>query len=46
MQTCQCLTPKEIRVASLVWEGLTNRQIASLIGTTEQVVKKLSAHDL
>jgi DNA-binding NarL/FixJ family response regulator len=33
------LTPKEIRVATLVWEGLTNREIAKIIGTTEQVVK-------
>jgi DNA-binding NarL/FixJ family response regulator len=23
----------------LVWEGLTNREIANVIGTTEQVVK-------
>jgi DNA-binding NarL/FixJ family response regulator len=33
------LTPKEIRVASLVWQGLTNREIGKLIGTTEQVIK-------
>ena len=33
------LTPKEIKVATLVWEGLTNREIAGTIGTTEQVVK-------
>ena len=39
MQPCQRLTGKETRVASLVWEGLTNREIADLIGTTEQVVK-------
>ena len=39
MQPCQRLTDKEIQVASLVWEGLTNREIANLIGTTEQVVK-------
>ena len=39
MQPCQRLTPKEIRVATLVWEGMTNKQIAGLIGTTEQVVK-------
>ena len=32
------LTPKEIQVATLVWEGLTNRDIAKVIGTTEQVV--------
>jgi len=28
-----------VQVATLVWEGLTNREIASNIGTTEQVVK-------
>jgi DNA-binding NarL/FixJ family response regulator len=39
MQPRQCLSAKEIRVATLVWEGLTNREIAGLIGTTEQVVK-------
>jgi DNA-binding NarL/FixJ family response regulator len=33
------LTPKETQVATLVWEGLTNREIGKLIGTTEQVVK-------
>ncbi len=33
------LTTKEVQVASLVWQGLTNREIASVIGTTEQVVK-------
>jgi len=33
------LTAKEAQVAVLVWEGLTNREIAASIGTTEQVVK-------
>jgi DNA-binding NarL/FixJ family response regulator len=33
------LTRKEIQVSTLVWEGLTNREIAKIIGTTEQVVK-------
>lgn len=33
------LTPKEIQVATLVWEGLTNREIGNLMDTTEQVVK-------
>ncbi len=33
------LTAKEAKVALLVWEGLTNRQIARNLGTTEQVVK-------
>jgi DNA-binding NarL/FixJ family response regulator len=39
MQPCDHLTGKETQVASLVWEGLTNREIAHIIGTTEQVVK-------
>ena len=33
------LTAKEIQVATLVWEGLTNREISKLMGTTEQVIK-------
>jgi DNA-binding NarL/FixJ family response regulator len=33
------LTPKEIQVASQVWQGLTNREIGKLMGTTEQVIK-------
>lgn len=32
-------TTKEIQVATYVWQGLTNREIARLIGTTEQVIK-------
>jgi len=39
MQPCDRLTAKEIQVATLVWKGLTNREIARVIGTTEQVVK-------
>ncbi len=39
MQPRDRLTGKEIQVAILVWEGMTNRDIASRIGTTEQVVK-------
>jgi DNA-binding NarL/FixJ family response regulator len=39
MQPCHQLTVKEVQVATLVWEGLTNREIANSIGTTEQVVK-------
>jgi DNA-binding NarL/FixJ family response regulator len=35
----ECLTPKEVQVATKVWEGLTNREIGNLMGTTEQVVK-------
>jgi DNA-binding NarL/FixJ family response regulator len=33
------LTPKEIQIATLVWEGMTNREISRLVGTTEQVIK-------
>jgi len=39
MQPCERLTAKETQVAMLVWEGLTNREIARIVGTTEQVVK-------
>lgn len=39
MQPCDRLTSKEIQVARLVWEGQTNREIAGVIGTTEQVIK-------
>jgi DNA-binding NarL/FixJ family response regulator len=35
----ECLTPKEIQIAILVWEGLTNREIGRTVGTTEQVIK-------
>jgi len=33
------LTAKEIQVAALVWQGLTNREISRIMGTTEQVIK-------
>jgi DNA-binding NarL/FixJ family response regulator len=39
MQPRDQLTQKEIHVSTLVFEGLTNREIAKVIGTTEQVVK-------
>ncbi len=39
MQPCNRLTPREAQVAKLVSEGLTNREVANTIGTTEQVVK-------
>jgi DNA-binding NarL/FixJ family response regulator len=35
----ECLTPKEIQIAILVWEGLTNREIGRIVGTREQVIK-------
>lgn len=33
------LTAKEIQVATLVWQGLTNKDIAGVLTTSEQVVK-------
>src|SRR5271157_4915007 len=39
MQPRDRLTIKEIQVATLVWQGLTNRDIASALRTSEQVVK-------
>ena len=33
------LTPKEIQIATLVWEGMTNREISRIVATTEQVIK-------
>jgi DNA-binding NarL/FixJ family response regulator len=33
------LTAKEIQIATLVWEGLTNREIGRIVGTSEQVIK-------
>jgi DNA-binding NarL/FixJ family response regulator len=39
MQPRERLSSKERQVAVLVWEGLTNREIARAVGTTEQVVK-------
>jgi len=33
------LTPKEIQIAILVWQGLTNREIGKIVGTSEQVIK-------
>jgi DNA-binding CsgD family transcriptional regulator len=39
MQPRDRLTGREIQVATLVWEGLTNKDIAGVLGTSEQVVK-------
>ena len=39
MQPRERLTSKEIQVASLVWQGLTNKDIAAVLETSEQVVK-------
>jgi len=32
-------SPKEVQVATLVWQGLTNREISKIMGTSEQVIK-------
>src|SRR5208337_1053039 len=39
MQPRDRLTAKEIQVATLVWQGLTNKDIAGVLCTSEQVVK-------
>lgn len=39
MQPRDRLTAKEIQVATLVWQGLTNKEIAGVLSTSEQVVK-------
>lgn len=39
MQPRDRLTAKEVQVATLVWQGLTNKDIARVLMTSEQVVK-------
>ncbi len=39
MQPRERLTRRELRIANLVWQGLTNRDISLAIGTSEQAVK-------
>jgi DNA-binding NarL/FixJ family response regulator len=39
MTPSERLTQKEIQIATLVWEGLTNREIGKILGTSEQVIK-------
>ena len=39
MQPRERMTEREVEVATLVWGGLTNREIAQIVGTSEQVVK-------
>ncbi len=39
MTPSERLTAKEIQIAILVWEGMTNREIGRIIGTSEQVIK-------
>ena len=36
---CEGLNPREIQISILVWEGLTNREIGKIVGTSEQGVK-------
>jgi DNA-binding NarL/FixJ family response regulator len=36
---CEDLSPRENQISILVWEGLTNREIGKIIGTSEQVIK-------
>ena len=39
MQPRDRLTAREIQVATLVWQGLTNKDIARVLLTSDQVVK-------
>ena len=39
MSPCEQLNRTEIRVATLVWQGHTNPEIAGKLGTSEQVIK-------
>jgi DNA-binding NarL/FixJ family response regulator len=36
---CEGLNPRELQISILVWEGLTNREIGKIVGTSEQVIK-------
>ena len=39
MTPCPDLSPRENQISILVWEGLTNREIGRIVGSSEQVVK-------
>jgi len=39
MTPCEGLKPKESQISILVWEGLTNREIGKIVGSSEQVIK-------
>jgi len=39
MTLCEALNPREIQISILVWEGLTNREIGKIVGTSAQGVK-------
>jgi len=38
MSPCDQLGQREIQVATMVWEGKTNPEIAAVLGSTELVV--------
>jgi DNA-binding NarL/FixJ family response regulator len=39
MTSCDGLSPRESQISILVWEGLTNREIGKIVGSSEQVIK-------
>ena len=39
MIPCAALNPMEGQISILVWEGLTNREICKIVGTSEQMIK-------
>ena len=39
MTSCGGLNPRETQISILVWEGLTNREIGKIVGTSEQTIK-------
>jgi DNA-binding NarL/FixJ family response regulator len=39
MTPCAGLNPMESQISILVWEGLTNQEIAKIVGTSEQMIK-------
>jgi DNA-binding NarL/FixJ family response regulator len=39
MTPCAGLNPMESQISILVWKGLTNREIAKIVGTSEQMIK-------
>jgi DNA-binding NarL/FixJ family response regulator len=39
MTPCDGLNPTESRISILVWEGMTNREIGKIVGTSEQTIK-------
>ena len=39
MTPCDGLNPTEGRISILVWEGRTNREIARIVGASEQMIK-------